>query len=62
LADKCGALKKGQMVTVTGRLRVRKWEKDGKQNYATEIAANDVRFFAKKEEQDSGTDNSDIPF
>jgi single-stranded DNA-binding protein len=50
------------MVTVTGRLRVRKWEKDGKQNYATEIAANDVRFFVKKEEQQSDMGDDSVPF
>lgn len=44
-AESCAQfLKKGQIVTVVGRLQTRSWEKDGQKQYRTEIFANQVQF------------------
>ena len=70
-------LTKGAMVYVEGRYETRKWEKDGKTNYSTEIVATDVNFLHGKSENapsDSSekkpnnapptttTDDEDLPF
>lgn len=71
--------RKGNKVSIVGRLRTRKWQdKDGKDNYTTEIVANDAQILERREsngqqsqntyqrppaQDDAGTDfNDDIPF
>lgn len=74
-AEPCGKyLKKGQKVSVEGRLQTRSWEQDGVKKYATEIIADNVQFGAKatggdKEDNTTSPDadgntinTDDIPF
>lgn len=42
-------LKKGSQLYVEGRLRTRKWEKDGVTRYATEIVASDLQMLGHKD-------------
>jgi len=45
LAEIAGSyVKKGDLVYVEGKLRTRKWNKDGVDHYATEIIADDIQF------------------
>jgi single-strand DNA-binding protein len=37
-------VKKGSMIYVEGKLRTRKWNKDGVDHYVTEIIADDIQF------------------
>ena len=39
---------KGSMIGITGRLQIRKWEKDGENRYATEIVVNSTSFAGEK--------------
>lgn len=41
-------LSKGRQVLVEGKMRTRKWEKDGKTNYMTELIADSVTFLGSK--------------
>ena len=41
-------LRKGSQVYVEGELRTRKWEKDGEDQYTTEIVALDIQMLGKK--------------
>ncbi len=53
-AENCARfLAKGRQVLVEGKLRTRKWEKDGTDHYSTEILADRVTFVggASKEEK-----------
>lgn len=44
LAEICGEyLKKGKQVYIEGRIQTRKWEKDGKSGYTTEIVASNMQ-------------------
>lgn len=43
-AERVGALKKGELVAVQGRLQTRKWEKDGVERKTTEIVASSIDF------------------
>ena len=46
-ADACNKfLKKGSKVLIEGRLATRKWEKDGKEMYTTEVIAEHVQFLS----------------
>lgn len=46
-ADNCHKfLKKGSKVLVEGRIQTRKWEKDGKEMFTTEILAETVKFLS----------------
>ena len=63
--------KKGQLVYIEGRLRTKKWQKDGIDRYMTEIIADALQMIAKSESkqkderpaQDSLKDaEDDIPF
>jgi single-strand DNA-binding protein len=54
LAETCANyLKKGRLVSVDGRLRSRKWEKDGIKHKAVEVLAEEISFLdrAKPDEQ-----------
>jgi len=44
-------LKKGSKVFVTGRYRTQKWNKDGVDQYRTEIVANDMQFLDGKPQE-----------
>lgn len=67
-------LKKGSQVYIEGKLKTRKWFKDGVDHYTTEIIGNEIQLLGSKverEEQPSGssvipTDHNsfddDIPF
>lgn len=63
--------KKGQLVYIEGRLRTKKWQKDGIDRYTTEIIADALQMITKSESkqkderpaQDSLKDaEDDIPF
>lgn len=43
-------LKKGKPVYIEGRLKTRKWEKDGHTNYTTEIIAEQMQLLGSRDE------------
>lgn len=43
-------IRKGDKFGITGRLQIRKWEKDGKTQYFTEVVVNSFDFPDKKKE------------
>lgn len=43
-------MKKGRPMYVEGRLRTRKWDKDGQDHYTTEIVASDMQMLGSKPE------------
>ena len=64
-------LKKGSQVYIEGSLKTRKWtDKEGKENYTTEIVASEMKMLSKREgkseaRQDRQTqpaDDEDYPF
>ena len=69
-------VKKGQMFTISGRLQIRKYEKDGVNHWASEVVVEDFDFPQKDKGQGESVnttassfgrevsldDNSDIPF
>lgn len=57
-------VKKGDMVAIDGKLRTRKYEKDGQTHYRTEIEATDLILLSKKpveQSNDSASANSSQP-
>ena len=62
--------KKGQMVSVVGRLQVRGWDKDGERRYATEVIIEEQHFAESKNSQaadgfypiDESVEDDDLPF
>ena len=46
--------KKGQLVTITGRLQVRSWDKDGERRYATEVIIEEQHFAESKKDSGEG--------
>jgi single-strand DNA-binding protein len=55
LAEVAGEyLKKGSAVYIEGRLRTRKWEKDGVERYSTEIMADSMQMLGGRGEGASG--------
>jgi single-strand DNA-binding protein len=44
-------LKKGAKVYIEGKLKTRKWEKDGVDHYATEIVASDMLMLSAKDDE-----------
>jgi len=44
-------LKKGSQVYIEGRLRTRKWQKDGQDQYTTEIEATEMQMLGRREGQ-----------
>ena len=60
-------LNKGSKIAVAGRISVRKYEKDGKKNYVTEVVADEVEFLDSKREERSSElheieNEDDLPF
>ncbi|MBU2854561.1 single-stranded DNA-binding protein [Acidithiobacillus ferriphilus] len=63
---------KGQLVYIAGKIRTRKWEKDGTDHYTTEIVANEMKMLSKKDGSAADAseqaarpmedDDTDIPF
>lgn len=47
-------LAKGSVVYIEGRLRTRKWEKDGVERYSTEILADQMQMLSKRERSETG--------
>jgi single-strand DNA-binding protein len=59
LAEVAGEyLKKGAQVYVEGRLKTRKWEKDGAQHYTTEIVAMNMQMLGSRGETAGGSPSS----
>lgn len=50
-------LLKGRLCSVEGRIATRKYEKDGRTVYVTEIIANNVRFLERGEKRENGGDS-----
>ena len=46
--------KKGQLVAITGRLQVRRWDKDGERRYATEVIIEEQHFAESKKDSGEG--------
>ena len=46
--------KKGQMVSIIGRLQVRSWDKDGERRYATEVIIEEQHFAESKKDSGEG--------
>ena len=44
-------VKKGDKITIFGRIQTRNYEKDGKKVYITEVIADEIEFAAKKKEE-----------
>ncbi|MGH1502807.1 MAG: single-stranded DNA-binding protein [Acidimicrobiales bacterium] len=72
-AELCGEyLTKGRSVCVEGSIQTRKWEKDGQDQYTTEIKAHRVHFLGGRDDQaprsngraskPAGGENRDVPF
>lgn len=52
-------LKKGAKVYVEGRLRTRKWEKEGQDHYTTEIRVDTLKMLGKKPAETSEADEGE---
>ena len=51
-AERAGKIRKGQLVTLEGKLQTRSWDgKDGKKQYITEVVANKVHVIQLGEQQ-----------
>lgn len=64
-AESYGGLMKGDFVTVTGELRTRVWEQDGRKQYITEIVAHTVTVGVtapKSNFEAMSNDEEQIPF
>lgn len=46
--------RKGQLVAVTGRLRVRSWDKDGEKRWTTEVVIEEQYFAESKKDSGEG--------
>lgn len=64
LAEKAGALKKGNSVFVEGKITTKSYEKDGEKKSYTEIVANDITgvSFLKSADKSGPITDEDIPF
>ena len=78
LAKSLRRLEKGAQVAVDGKLRVRRYEKDGETRYAVEVHADAIQFLSKRhpghapepdemglgkhDEHQPGLDDDEIPF
>ena len=55
-------LRKGSQVYIEGSLRTRKWQdKDGKDQYTTEIRANEMKMLGKRDETDAAPARQQAP-
>ena len=60
LAEVCGEyLKKGSRVYIEGKIQTRKWEKDGRINYTTEIVAREMKMLDTRNRTGAETDYDD---
>jgi single-strand DNA-binding protein len=50
-------LKKGDRVYLEGKIRTRKWEKDGQQRFTVEIVADTFTIINRKRDSKNGEDN-----
>ena len=59
MAENCGNyLQKGSLVYVEGRIETRKWQdKEGRDNYKTEIIATNIQFLSTVKNADSSNKN-----
>lgn len=59
-------LRKGQLVTVSGKIKMREWEQDGAKRSAPEVIADDLGVLVVKVKpaaaQDKGWDDAGTPF
>lgn len=66
LAEICAEhLAKGRLVLIEGRLQYQSWESDdGSKRSKIEVVAQNIQFLGSKseEENEAGTDDSDVPF
>jgi single-strand DNA-binding protein len=77
LAEICGQyIKKGSMIYICGKLKTRKYEKDGQTHYSTEIIFNEMQMLDSRDktgtaqpannqgqhQQDDNFQDKDIPF
>jgi single-strand DNA-binding protein len=53
-------LKKGDRVYLEGKIRTRKWEKDGQQRFSVEIVADTFTIINRKRDGKNGDDNGPI--
>ena len=62
LADVCGNyLQKGSRVFVSGKMRTRKWEKDGVTKYTTEIVVGELNMLDSRSDHASPPANESVP-
>lgn len=54
-------LRKGSRVFIEGRLRTRKWEKDGRTQYITEILADSLQLIDKRDGEQGNTNQAQPP-
>ena len=54
-------LKKGSQVYIEGSLKTRKWEKDGRTNYTTEVVADTMKMLGSKRDDDQSAPPADRP-
>ena len=54
-------LRKGELVYVEGRIRTRKYDKDGQTHYATEIEAQEMRMLGSKNSQEPAGGHEEQP-
>lgn len=50
--------KKGQMVSIVGRLQVRSWDKDGEKRWTTEVVIEEQHFAESKAAQEKAAEQS----
>ena len=61
LAEICGQwLKKGQQVYIEGKIRTRKYEKDGQDHFATEIIADSMQMIGGKNDNSQETPKAPV--
>lgn len=53
-------LRKGSLTYVEGRLRTRRWERDGQPQYTTEIIADNIQSLERRQEGQMGAADSDF--
>lgn len=54
-------LKKGQLVSIEGKLQTRSWEQDGQKKYMTEIVADTITMLGSRAEGGSGSSTGGPP-
>ena len=52
----------GKQIYIEGSIHTRKWEKDGRTNYSTEITVRELELLGKKEQQQPVAASPDISF